>query len=394
MADDEVVRVTCHNCSYEDDIDNMTTTNDNEYACYECFRICERCDSIESINNDWHNVSDEAWCQSCYEDYANWCDSCEQGYEGDSYSMADRHGSFCENCITNGTSYCDSCGEYYYNGCQDHDENGDDLNARVIHDYSYRPDAIFHSTDKEARLFFGMEIEVEAKNGDRSTQANGAERAQQLEPLDIAYLKSDGSLMCGFEIVTHPMTYDYFTNEIPEFWDTLTDLKDRYDMKSWATRTCGLHIHISRTGFNGGAHLHRFLKLVYDNQRLYEAIAGRSSDQWAKFTDNTNWQGVKSYADKVNNGRNTDRYSAINCQNRETVEMRIFKGSLKESFVRSALDLAHASVEYTRGLSVRDVRQGALSESNFMTYIQDNAVLYSNLNERMNRVFTSSSNNE
>jgi hypothetical protein len=256
---------------------------------------------------------------------------------------------------------------------------------------------VFHSTDKEERLFFGLEIEVEAQR----SRSDSAEYASRLEAYELAYLKSDGSLNCGFEIVTHPMTHDFYKNECKELWDTLENLRNRTGIrvKAWDAPTAGLHIHISRTGFNGGAHMHRFLRLVYDNQTLYEAIAGRSSSRWAKFDDaNTDyvkevdgdgdrvWAQRRNLKNKLENSRNSDRYSAVNTQNHATLEMRIFRSSVNGDTVKSFIDLAHASVEYTRGLSVRDIREGALSSSNFTQYIQDNAALYPELNVRLAKV--------
>jgi hypothetical protein len=250
-------------------------------------------------------------------------------------------------------------------------------------------------------LYFGIEIEVEAKGGNYETRREGARRAHALEDSQLAYLKNDGSLNCGFEIVTHPMSHDYYMNEADELWETLEELRNKYDMTSWATRTCGLHIHISRTGFNGGAHMHRFLNLVYSNQAFYELLAGRSSSQWSKFDDVdtavpngqdedgfTQWKRVRSFKNKINSGRNTDRYSAVNTQNRATLEMRIFKGTINSGKVKSQINLAHASVEYTRTLTVKDVRDGALKAEQFAQYIMAHADIYPELVARLDKQYT------
>jgi hypothetical protein len=267
--------------------------------------------------------------------------------------------------------------------------------SRVIHDYSYRPDPIFHSTDKNERLFFGIEIEMETNRN----YAEASEYAHQLEAVDLAYLKHDGSLRNGFELVTHPMSHDFYKNEATKLFDVLEGLRTSYEVKSWGTTTCGVHIHISRTGFNGGAHMHRFLGLVYHNQAFYEALAGRSSTQWAKFTDveyselRENADGsyyrtapYRSFKQKINHGRHTDRYSAVNTQNAHTLEMRIFRGTTKGATIKSHIDLAHASVEYTRVMSVKQVKEGGLSVDSFMKYIESHADLYPELNERMARL--------
>jgi hypothetical protein len=196
------------------------------------------------------------------------------------------------------------------------------------------------------------------------------------------------------------MTHDFYKNEAKELWDTLEALRNRAGIrvKAWDASTTGLHIHISRTGFTGGAHMHRFLRLVYDNQTLYEAIAGRSSSRWAKFDDaqtdyvtedeegTREWKSRRNLKSKLDNARNSDRYSAVNTQNHATLEMRIFRSSVNSDTVKSFIDLAHASVEYTRGLSVRDIRQGALDSDIFTQYIRDNSALYPELNVRLAKV--------
>lgn len=394
MDTDEVSpELTCASCTAEvSEDDAYYISHSNDVSCSECKVICERCDDTGWQNDDWYYVDQsEMWCQSCMESHANYCDDCNEYHTGSSYYTEDTNSSYCENCIGN-AYFCEDCDAYYTNGCDDH--SGDD--ARVIHDYSYRPDPIFHSTDKEERLFFGLEIEVEASRN----RSESAEYASRLEGYDLAYLKSDGSLNCGFEIVTHPMTHDFYKNEANELWDTLEALRSRAGIrvKAWDATTTGLHIHISRTGFTGGAHMHRFLRLVYDNQTLYEAIAGRSSSRWAKFDDaqtdyvsedeegTRQWKSRRNLKSKLDNARNSDRYSAVNTQNHATLEMRIFRSSVNGDTVKSFIDLAHASVEYTRGLSVRDIRQGALDSDIFMQYIRDKSVLYPELNARLAKV--------
>lgn len=394
MDTDEVSpNLTCSSCIEEvSEDDAFIISHSGDVSCENCKKICEHCDDTGWESDDWFYVDQsEMWCNSCTESHANYCDDCNEYHTGSSYYTEDTNNSYCEHCISN-ASYCEDCDGYYANGCDEH--SGDD--ARVIHDYSYRPDPIFHTTNAEERLFFGIEIEVEASRN----RSDSAEYASRLEQLSLAYLKSDGSLNCGFEIVTHPMTHDFYKTEAYELWNTLEALRNRSGIrvKAWDASTAGMHIHISRAGFNGGSHMHRFLRLVYDNQTLYEAIAGRSSSRWAKFDDantdylsrdedgNREWKSRRNLKNKLDNSRNSDRYSAVNTQNSATLEMRIFRSSVNSETVKSFIDLAHASVEYTRGMSVRDVRQGALSSNHFTQYIQDNIALYPELNTRLAKV--------
>lgn len=390
MEDDEML--TCSNCNCEVSVDDAvydSHASDSAY-CNDCFRVCERCDDIGSTDDNWHAVDSSIWCESCTEHRASWCDYCEEYSEGSNYYVSDRDGGYCENCIGN-ANFCDYCDEYNMDGCSCEDSS-------VVHDYSYRPDPIFHKTNDSDRLFFGIEIEVEnAKHEGYQHRVQAAEYTQsRLEPIDLAYLKNDGSLSDGFEIVTHPMTHDFYMNNASVLWDTLEHLRSNMKMRSWNAGTCGLHIHISRAGFKGAAHMHRFLKLVYSNEEFYSLMAGRSSSRWAKFDDvkqseflgrdedgNRSYRVWNSYRDKIERGRHTDRYSAVNTQNVHTLEMRIFRGSINSSTVKAAISLAHASVEFTRNLAVPHVASGALNSETLMQYIDANASLYPDLVARL-----------
>ena len=379
---DEVELKCCIACDTTLNSDDGTTTSSGDPVCESCMIMCSSCESVLTVDDEYNDVEGELWCQRCTRDNATWCDLCDNYFTGYSYGADDSNDTFCERCFENNTSYCEECDNYYVNGCGYNHE--DESDSRTIHDYSYRPDPIFHSSeDEQTRLYFGIEIETEVRGGDYGDRRVAADYAQALEAQRLAYLKSDGSLECGFEIVTHPMSHSYFMNDASVLWNTIDTLKNRYSMMAWGTKTCGLHIHISRNGFSGGSHQHRFLQLVYNNKDFYEVIAGRSSSHWAKFDDIFDPEtGAKSFKNKFDR-HGSDRYSAVNTNNRNTLEMRIFRGSLNPRFIKSAIDLAHASVEFTRTMSVKEVIDGGLSCIKLIQYIESKSDLYPSLSERI-----------
>jgi hypothetical protein len=398
--ENEVTSQECALCLSDIDEGDEFNTSDGQIACADCVRICDRCNDTGTMHDSFIEVDGRyLWCEGCCDYNAYYCENCCEWNSESSVYIRDEQENWCDSCTSDNAIYCDDCDNYYAHGCEDC------VDERIIHDYSYRPDAIFHSTDKNERLFFGLELEVEVES---NYDASSRYAQEHLEPIDLAYLKSDGSLNHGYEIVTHPMSHAFFKNEAQELWDTLEHLRTSPSVrvKAWDTRTCGLHIHISRTGFSGGAHMHRFLNLVYSNQLLYEALAGRKSDRWASFDDikqleyerdqygnrvyddygHINTKQIRNFKSKIFEGRHTNRYSAVNTQNRETLEMRIFRGTVNPSTIKSQLDLAHASVEYTRNLSVKDVINGAMQQQAFADYIMSNPELYSDLISRMSRI--------
>jgi len=236
----------------------------------------------------------------------------------------------------------------------------------------------------------GFELEVESRRN--TSRYDGAQMAQ--DTLDNhAYMKSDASLNDGFELVTHPHTLAYYQQDFE--WEVLSKLR-RSGFRSWDTTTCGLHVHVSRTAFGGTisydtsaseilrmqAHQLRFMKLIYDNERQVSRIAGRSSSSYASFSDKGR------LVPKVKHG-NSERghFSAVNVENYATLEIRVFKGSLRKERILSALEFVSASVEYTRNLKVTGTNT-ALSWLRFTAYVSQESVTYPNLALIMSESFT------
>ena len=320
----------------------------------------------------------------------NWraCDCCEDIQYNDNMLWWN-DGRYCSYCYDNNVYTCDDCGIEYWDGT-DHECEEDES---VIHSYSYRPSPFFFG---KGQYYLGFELEVEARDESRYA---GAEIAQDTLG-SHAYMKDDGSLSDGFEIVTHPHTLsDYQTNFN---WEFTSKLK-REGFRSWNTDTCGLHVHVSRTAFGEGAipwnsanrdqlilkkqsHELRFMKLIYDNQRQVERIAGRSGNHYATFQDKGKLVSKLKFGNQ-----SSGRYSAINTENDATLEVRVFKGSLRKERVMSALEFVTASVEYTRDLKVTAKNQ-ALTWLRFTAYVSENMETYPNLALIMSESFASDTN--
>ena len=65
--------------------------------------------------------------------------------------------------------------------------------------------------------------------------------------LEHIYIKHDGSLEDGMEIVTHPMTLGYHLAEMP--WGTVVAQAVHMGYTSHKACTCGLHVHVNRDAF-------------------------------------------------------------------------------------------------------------------------------------------------
>jgi hypothetical protein len=245
----------------------------------------------------------------------------------------------CENCseLIDAGDYCSSCD---HTDCECGDCYGNDNGSEWIHDYSYRPRPVFHG---EGPRFLGLELEIDVR--DIADDADTAARHLG----DLGYLKEDGSINNGFEIVTHPMTYAYAMDNFP--WRMLSELA----ANDASGEGNGIHVHVSRAAFASSAHVYRWMKLFYRNKDAVSDVARRHNSSWASFTSEDRAH-VKHAAKGDRDGR---RYQAINSQNDDTFELRIFASSLDRQEVSAALGLTDASVKYTRDLSVTDVVAGA-----------------------------------
>ena len=352
-----------YNCSLScDDCDqyfvgwNIASHTEVTLMSFEKYLGTKRCDPCaEKLLADYGGLDNFFWCEQC-----------------DSYELRDESYTFndvryCESCYDDCVSHCEDCDDHYWSD----DGHYCDYESNLIHEYSYRPRPHFFG---DGAYHFGFELEVESRQDSRR---EGAEYV--IDKLGShAYLKQDGSLNNGFEIVTHPHTLEEYQKKFN--WGCISGLGER-GYRSWNTQTCGLHVHVSRTAFGtikkrgdilkAQAHELRFIKLIYDNQRQIERLAGRSSS-YARFNDRG------KLAARVKQGRQDDRYEAVNSQNSETLEVRVFKGSLKPARILSAIELVHASVEYTRDLKVSG-SNNALKWIYFVRYVADKGSTYPNL---------------
>lgn len=319
------------------------------WLCEQCAWYCELCESpipsaaAVSYNGD----GDAPWvCQAC----AIYCEECGEDVAwGDAVAQ---HGDFrepwlCPRCANDG-----------------------------LHQYAYHPDPVFHGTDTDGVPgvpYLGLELEIEA-----DTRSGRVEIVRATEGSnDLFYCKSDGSLGdYGVEVVTHPMTLDYAQSFD---WDALCAILAEHGA-SWDTETCGIHVHLSRDSMRR-SHLWRFARLLNGNAMEFGELAGRFSSTWARFADDDFAPVSKAIAGKA---PNPSRYSALNLENEATVEVRIFRGTLKPSGVLANIELVHAMWAYTAALSFAAVRDGALDFDAFRAWVEIEASgTYPALVERM-----------
>lgn len=247
--------------------------------------------------------------------------------------------------------------------------------------YSAKPRPRFIGDDK---FHLGVELEVVARNHD--SYHKGLDHCKRP---GMMYAKKDGSLgELGWEIVTHPIApgewlrdADAKGSKVKPFWGLLDKLRE-LDYKSHDGSLCGMHVHVSRSAFGGTrlalldggetwairtTHYYWFAKLI--NSPVFAKLSQREPgklSQWARQMQVT----VRSFH------RPTGHYSACNLT-QQTVEVRVFRGNLREDRVRKNLEAVIAAVEFSKTMSSRHWRKPL--EGLFAKYVSDNKALYPNL---------------
>lgn len=170
------------------------------------------------------------------------------------------------------------------------------LRDAVIHTYSYQPEnwKFLHTQGDPFSYYLGVELETdnyyESRNGLGGIVYSSFEpeiAADMRLPKRLWTPKRDSSVT-GPEFASHPATLTYWRAKKPQ-------LKKMFDMllhagyRSHDNGNCGMHVNISRTAFDNGPHLFRFLSLIHRDANWSRRMAQRSvysMNQYAKL----NWK--------------------------------------------------------------------------------------------------------
>lgn len=320
---------------------------DDQGLCPHCLeeetvvcRICgERLWSDDNAGND-----DTPLCNRCYDSYYTNCVRCGAliHYDDAYYHRDDPDDEepLCYTCYSN------------YAGC------------RAIQDYYYKPEPTFYGNGPR---FFGVELEIDGA-GENSSHARRLLRIAN-DGVERIYCKHDGSLDEGFEIVTHPMSLDYQLHQMP--WMQICKESVTMGYTSHQAGTCGLHIHVSRLAFGEDveqqdaciARVLYFFEKHWEELLKFSRRTPRQLERWAARYGYKDHPGdILEHAKK---GYGGGRYSCVNLQNTDTIEFRMFRGTLKYNTLIATLQLVDRICDVAIHLSDDELK--AMSWTTFVS---------------------------
>lgn len=384
----------------------------------EDFRNCDNCEVEISFRGMYDTPNGDEFCHVCAYDMLTQCDNCSEYAHNDEVSYSETHGEhICDSCVDDGDYIITDCcldivhrfdvvspeddEEYYYcdigcaidSGCficEDCDEvYTEDSIIRInsygeafcencghneyIREYGDNPPVEFYGNADNNR-YYGVELELD--NGD----SVGFAEDYNEEVEERIFLMEDGSLSPeGVEVISQPMSLEEHLDG--GLWEDVRSNALNNGLRSHDTSTCGLHIHVSRAGLHDEDAIDNVIFIVnrfWNKMRRFSRRDISELREWANKSVNKEDEDVT--IEDVKNSDKMFRFNAINLQNSQTIEFRLFKGSIRVKTLHSSLQLVDMIVRVANMYSENEVNINNL-EWSFLTGLafDDYRLLYNEL---------------
>ena len=391
-------KIKCNECEIKY-YENEMILFDGVHRCDECHfehcTQCNHCDEIHYISDTRYlEHTDEEICNGCINAYYTKCACCEEYCQAeDTYSIAN-YGRICHSCFEYHDFYhCERCDDSFH--CDDLNFQDDGIYCKdcyvseeIIHYYSYEPQLLFHQignnrNEESGKIYYGVELEVDAKGYIPEMKECAKEIVEDEQDF---YCKEDGSLTYGFEIVSHPFTWNYFQSNKDKFQNTLTTSR-KYGFLSHDIKTCGMHIHVSKKGLTN-LDIFKIFHFVYSNPDFIKVVSNRTwnqLNQWCSLDLNTLFSSITDPVQKVNklcdiakNKHGDRKYVALNLSKNHTLEFRIFRGTLNWSTYQKNIQFVQSLIQWCKNTSLKDI-QSEYSILSYFDYITKDQTIYDKL---------------
>ena len=333
--------------------------------------ICTNCGG-EYQPHQMYEIEEDQLCPSCAEELTVLCERCGERIYRDDNAGSDLF-PLCDRCYDAYYTNCTHCNrllslsEAYYEDDSDdpycYDCYSDRQSDDYIHDYSYKPEPIFFGS---GNLFLGVELEIDDGGKDNENAETLTDLANRA--CEHVYIKSDGSLDDGLEIVTYPMSLEYHLHKMP--WRQVMQKALELGYCSHRTGTCGLHVHVNRSYFGDTVEeqdetIGRVLYFVEHHWAELLRFSRRTEQQLKRWAAR---YGYKERPDEILDTAKKGyggRYTCVNIFNRDTIEFRIFRGTLKYNTLAATLQLVQEICNVAVSMS-----DGELAKQSWSAFVE------------------------
>lgn len=361
----------------EDESFSVNYEGETILICDDCYQegyTCYHCGEYFKHSYDLFEINGEYYCEECADRLFYRCDDCGEYIEHIWSSAVVNGDRVCEYCLENNYTYCELCGEYVLNDDAVYNEYRDcyicptcaENDLSILGDYHH---TLAHEFFGNGEMFLGVELEIDHGND----LENCVVGLRQNTSNNFYEYKYDGSLDRGIEVVSQPATLNYHMN-IAE-WRKVIDIALQNGFKSHDCGTCGLHVHVNRNYFNNDDKAILKLWIIFENNRHWLEVFSRrnidSLNHWASFKPEYEMDYL------IENGfeRYNERYQAINNTNSQTIEFRLFRGTLKYNTFVATLQFVYWLCEYVNSHTVCECDTVELSQVDFSEFSELNLYL-------------------
>ena len=358
----------------------------NFFECEECGKLFKRIDMHVGCSD-----AEVDLCEDCGVDRLFWCEYHEQWEDGreSAIYMHDADKVWCEYACEVAANYCHHCGgefalddsgsfdrcdDWYCNECRDlgYGSFRSDNLIWEYHEHDNDEKAEFlDGEDPKKKLHMGFELEVhyDGCGNSECAETNGAELVDEVLGNKIV-MEYDCSIAPGFEIISRPATLDYWMNNFEQISDTCRGLVSR-SFVSHNGGKCGFHIHLDRNYFGSTRTADELAEAkflwIFDNhwENLCK-FSRRRSFKWCNKINTSDAIPVYNHSkctcenkpatiyNIVKSGRDRacGHEVAVNISNDSTIEIRLWRGSLKPSTLKATLKFTARLAELVKTTSV------------------------------------------
>jgi len=263
------------------------------------------------------------------------------------------------------------------------------------HFREYRKSGVFPSN-----LTFGFENEI-VYNPTNAPPRFNRKISKYMRYNPYLYLKNEYS--CGgVELNSHIFDWNWFDNR--EKYDKNNFINELHAIRNpvyfYIDNSCAFHVHLGRKFFDR-KHLLKMVKFFYSpkNTKFLLGISGRTKSsfyEWAspqvpmheirdvhKFSRRKvqyTFEDIVSWSRKRFNDEMVDKACILNLYPRNTIEIRMFRGTTNPVLFRAYLEFALAISLFTK-----DVTYDKVTVKNFKKFAKGNIKRYKNLNCLINK---------
>ena len=316
--------------------------------CYNC--DCE----LDRDNTCYSERNDEYYCSDCYYDTFAHCENCGGEEYAEDLNYIEENDCY----------YCNSCYDEYMSERENEDIDENSIIKSYHHrdlplEFMYLEEELKDNLSVEDLLYFGTESEVYNKQC-KISNGKMAKMIRETFPQLKLVFEEDGSIGNGFEIISQPMTMAFIKAHKEDFKNMFQMLIDN-GFISHNARSCGLHVHFSRNYFkdNEDKYIQKLALFFEQFKEELKTFSRRTDFGWCEFIGDRSGYAkrylkssviLKDYA-KDHPSHNI----AINLGNSSTIEIRIFRGTLKFETYMASVELVNSIVKSVKNRETRKI---------------------------------------